>query len=76
MKKKSADVKANIKPEIKDLGTLSYIFFKETPSKLEMQCKRGCIFHLIFIGISSILILSINNREVGWGGGGSGRGFA
>ena len=68
----SADVKANIKQEIKDLGALPYIFFKETPSKLEMQCKRGCIFHLIFIGISSILILSINNREVGWGGGGGG----
>ena len=29
-----------------------------------MQCKRGCIFqfHLIFVGILSILIFSVNNR--------------
>ena len=59
----SADVKANIKQqEIKYLVAISYIFLKELPSKLEIKCKRGCIFHLILVGIPSIFILSVNNR--------------
>ena len=69
----SANVKANIKQqEIKDICI--FILFKEVPSKLEIQCKRGYIFHLIFVGISSILILFVNNR-CGWGGGWRGGGF-
>ena len=62
----SVNVKANIKQqEIKDICI--FIFFKEVHSKLEIQCKIGCIFYLIFVGISSILILFVNNR-CGWGG--------
>ena len=35
-----------------------------------LKCKRGCIFHLIFVGVRppSILILSVNNRDGGGGG--------
>ena len=70
----SANVTANIKQqEIKDTCIFIF-FFKEVPSKLEIQCKRGCIFYLIFVGISSILILFVNNR-CGWGGGWKGGGF-
>ena len=46
----SADVQANIKQqEVKVLVTVSYKFLKEVPSKLEIQCKRVCIFHLILL---------------------------
>ena len=70
----SADVKAKIKQqEIKYLVAVSYIFLKELLSKLEIKCKRGCIFHFIFVGIPSIFILSVNNRgNVGWAGVGGG----
>ena len=48
----SADVKANIKQQkIKDLVAVSYKFFKKYPQKLKCNVKRGCIFHLIFVGI-------------------------
>ena len=63
----SANVKANIKQqEIKDLVAVSYIFFKKYPQSLKYN--RGCIFHLIFVGIPSILILFVNNRGMGWAG--------
>ena len=54
----SANAKANIKQqEIEDLVALSYIFFKKIPSKFEIQCKRGCIFHLIFVGIRPSILM-------------------
>ena len=46
----SADVKANIKQqEIKELVAVSYTFLQKIHSKLEIQCKRACIFHLILM---------------------------
>ena len=55
----SADVKANIKQEIKDL--VAYLT-KEYLQNLKYNIKRGCIFHSILIGIPFVLILSVNNR--------------
>ena len=55
----SADVKANIKQEIKDL--VAYLT-KEYLQNLKYNIKRGCIFHLILVGIPFVLILSVNNR--------------
>ena len=57
----SADVKANIKQEIKDL--VAYLT-KEYLQNLKYNIKRGCIFLSILIGIPFVLILSVNNR--GW----------
>ena len=63
----SADVKANIKQqEIKVLVAVSYKFLcEEVPSKLEIQCKKGMYFyfHLILVGIRSILLLSVENKQ-------------
>ena len=51
---------------VKDLVAVS---FQEVPSKLEIQSKKTCIFHLTLAGILSILMmLSIKNS-------GQGRGF-
>ena len=55
----SADVKANIKQEIKDL--VAYLT-KEYLQNLKYNIKRGCIFHSILVGIPFVLILSVNNR--------------
>ena len=41
----SVDVKTNIKQEIKDLVLILQIFIGSTIKKLEIQCKKGCIFH-------------------------------
>ena len=40
----SVDVKTNIKQEIKDLGFILQSFVGSTIKKLEIQCKKGCIF--------------------------------
>ena len=40
----SADVKGNVKQEIKELVVISCNFFKEVPSKLEIRCKTGEYF--------------------------------
>ena len=38
--------KANVKQQqIKELVAASFKFLKEAPSKLEIQCKKACIFH-------------------------------
>ena len=55
----SADVKANIKQQIKDL--VAYLT-KEYLQNLKYNIKRGCIFHWILVGIPFVLILSVNNR--------------
>ena len=53
----SADVKANIKqPEIKDLVTYFTILCEKYLQNLKYNMNRGCIFHLILVGISSTLI--------------------
>ena len=63
----SADVKASIKQqEIKDLVAHLTMFYKKYLQNLKYHVKRGCIFHLILLGIPYILILSVKNRgEVG-----------
>ena len=62
----SADVKANIKQhEIKDLVTYLTILCKKYLQNLKYNVNRGCIFHLILVGIPSTLILSIKNRGLG-----------
>ena len=64
----SADVKTNAKQqEISYLVVVSHKCLQEVPSKLEIQCKKGMYFSFIFVGIPSILILSIKNRGVGGG---------
>ena len=60
------------KNEIKDLVSVCNNFLHEVPSKLEIQCKKGMYFNLIFVGILSILILSVPKKGDGggqWGGG-------
>ena len=56
-----ADVKANIAKTTRNKrsGGFSYKFSQAVPSKLEVNKKRWCIFHLILVGIPSILILSM-----------------
>ena len=44
----SADVKANIKHEIKKLVAVSYTFLYEVPTKLEIQFKKGIHFSFKF----------------------------
>ena len=61
----SADVKANIKQQkIKDLVNYLTILCKNYLQNLKHNVNRGCIFHLILVGIPSTLILSIKNRGV------------
>ena len=57
----SANVKANIAKTTRNKRSdgFSYKFSHAVPSKLEVNKKRWCIFHLILVGIPSILILSI-----------------
>ena len=63
----SADVKANIKQQkIKDLVNYLTILCKNYLQNLKYNVNRGCIFHLILVGIPSTLILSIKNKGV-WG---------
>ena len=58
----SADVKANIKQyETKYLVTYLRNFYKKYLRKVPSYL----IFHLILVGIPSILILSVKNREGG-----------
>ena len=40
----SADVKANVKQEIKELVAVSYKCLQEVPSELEVQCKKYMVF--------------------------------
>ena len=59
----SIDVKANAKQkEIKNWW-LYLINFYKNPA---IQCKIGVyVFHLVFFGIPSSLVLSVKNREMG-----------
>ena len=42
-------------------------FYKMYVQNLKYNIKEACMFHLILVGILSILILSVKNRG-GWGG--------
>ena len=44
----SADVKSNIKQEIKDLVAATYKLLQEVPSKLQIQYKKGVHFSFDF----------------------------
>ena len=66
----SADVKADVKQQIKDLAVASQNFYEKYLQKLKYTVKRANIFHLILVGIPSSLILLVKNRR--WGGGGGG----
>ena len=66
-----------MRKSVKKENFLMKIFFSDNvPCEAQIQCsqlKRVCIFHLILVGIPSIFILSIlsiQNREMGVGGGG------
>ena len=62
----SADVKANKNNEKYMIWWLHFTnFYKAYPQNLKYNVKRASIFHLIFIGTLSILILSVKDR--GWG---------
>ena len=48
--------------------TVPYKVLQEVPSKLEIRCKnvkKACIFHLVLVGIPSVLILSVKNKGSG-----------
>ena len=65
----SADVKTSVKQqEIKDLlvHLTNFYIYKNYLQNLKCSINSWCIFHLILIGILSILILSVKDR--GWGG--------
>ena len=64
----SADVKTSIKQqEIKDLVAhlTNFYIYKNYPQNLKYDVNSRCIFHLTFIGILSILILSVKDGGVG-----------
>ena len=44
------------------------IIYKNYLQNLKYNVNSGCIFHLILVGILSILILSVENIGGGWGG--------
>ena len=41
-------------------------FYKKYYQNLKYNVKTSCIFHLVLVGILSILILSVKNRGSGW----------
>ena len=59
-----ADVKSNIKQEIKDLVQWLHLinYYKKHLQNFKYNVKRVCSFHLILVGIPSIFILSVKNR--------------
>ena len=55
----SADIKTDVsQQEMKEL-VVAFNFHRSTFSKLEIQVKQACVFHLILDGIPSRLILTI-----------------
>ena len=50
----SADIKTNVKQEIKELVAVSYNF-AQTSQNLERNVKKACIFHLTLIDIRTSL---------------------
>ena len=57
------DVKTDDKQqEIKELVAVSSNFFEWSNTDLKYNVKQACIFHLIFLGIPSSLVLSVKSR--------------
>ena len=49
----SANIKTDVKQEVKELVAVSYTFFTKLPSQnLKCNVKQVCIFHLILAGNS------------------------
>ena len=46
----------------------NFYIYKNYLQNLKYNVNSGCIFHLILVGILSILILSVKNTGGGWGG--------
>ena len=65
----SADIKTDVEQEIKELAAASYNFSQKYILKTwnTIKKKQACIFHLILFGITSSLILPINDRGRGEG---------
>ena len=59
----SADIKTDVKQEIKELLAVSYNFTEVPSQNLKYNVKEACIFNLILVDIPSSLILSVKNRE-------------
>ena len=58
----SANMKTNVKQEIKKTGSCVLCLFTEVPSQnLKFNVFQACIFHLILVCIPCSLILSIRN---------------
>ena len=58
----SADIKTDVKQEIKELLAVSYNFTEVPSQNLKCNVKEACIFNLILVDIPSSLILSVKNR--------------
>ena len=58
----SADVKNNMKQEIKELVAGSYNFYKKCLQNLKYNVKKACISHLILVGVS----LSLTRTAKHW----------
>ena len=63
-----ADVKANKNKKKYKIWWLLYLtnFHKKYLQNLKYNVEKAFIFHLILVGVLSILILSIKNRGHGW----------
>ena len=60
----------HIKQETKKTGSCILYSLTEVPSQnMKYNVKQACIFHLILVGITYNLILSIKNGEDGGSGG-------
>ena len=71
-----ADVKANKNSNKKQKICWLYFtnFYKNYFQNLKYNVQKECIFHLLVVGILSILILYVKNRDRGGGGGEAGVG--
>ena len=58
----SADIKTDVKQEIKELLAVSYNLTEVPSQNLKFNVKQACIFNLILVDIPSGLILSVKNR--------------
>ena len=58
----SADIKTDVKQEIKELLAVSYNLTEVVSQNLKYNVKQACIFNLILVDIPSSLILSVKNR--------------
>ena len=58
----SADIKTDVKQEIKELLAVSYNLTEVPYRNLKYNVKQACSFNLILVEIPSSLILSVKNR--------------